>query len=323
MIKLKEYLRKNHPQLYLPLREKKNYLIDLFFIKNIPEIGYYKIFNINFTMDGIFFISSPKGLFLIKNNKLIQLLKGNYFGITLRKNNVYVYNQKRGFGRLIKLYCKDIENIKIKIEITYLPYGCHQIDIVDDDILITNTYHNEIIFYNLEKERITKKQIINGELNNKRKSLNYAHCNSIFSKDNSIYFMFHNETTKTNKSSQIAKYSKDFKSIEIFEIKAGNAHNIYIKDNEFLFCNSNNNSLMIKNKEPFKCDYFTRGLSISDDIILVGGSEISSREKRKYSSGKVFVLNNQYKKLGEFQVPAPVHDIRRLDKKDECLSQFN
>ncbi len=251
-------------------------------------------------------------------------MEGNFYGISKNKNYWYVYNRFSHKSRLIKMNIpNDVNNIELEIDFIGLPDGCHQIDFINSHLVITDTYNNKLIEYDPQQKIIVREIYTNGKLENGRSSDNYVHCNSIFKYKKNIYLMYHNETAKTDRESEIAIVKDDFTFNKLLKVKASSAHNIYIKDDIIYFCDSLNKSFVRDKEILFECDEFTRGLSVSDDYIAIGGSEFAKRDQRKLTEGTVYLLDNKYSYIGKIKMPAPVYEIRRVDKSDYCFSNYN
>ena len=252
---------------------------------------------------------------------------GSYYGMSYLNGRWYAYNRysrHKNNSRIIS-FCVglDKESINPKIEFRGLPSGCHQIDFIDNLLYITDSYNNRIIVFDPRIGKIINNYFPAGELHNGRKSSNYVHCNSIFNDNGKFHLVFHNETKKTGKKSEIVSADDDFCIISRHKTSAGNVHNIYRSNERTIYCNSHSGTLVVDDEEVFRCKYFTRGLSLSKDTVVVGGSEFADRKNRETSRGAVFFLDIGYDLIFEIQMPAPVFEIRRVDKIDYCLSNSN
>ncbi|MEZ5335189.1 MAG: hypothetical protein R2741_08120 [Methanolobus sp.] len=280
--------------------------------------------NIEGEVQGVYLIGTQKGLYILKNNNLSKLLDGRFYGITISSKKIYVF-EKTGTsnGRIIELEINN--NFEInkrgKVLINKLSPGCHQIDIVDDKLFIMDTYNNCILAYNLSDFSYNAYYPL-GKLDNGRKSNNYAHMNSLYHTENRFFVMCHNETSKTGRQSEILVLDSNLRKIEKIDTKASHAHNIVVLNNQFIYCDSTNNCLKVDNEIVFKGKHFTRGLSISKEHVLLGGSDHAKRADRTKVNGYIYVLNHDFSLFTQFLVPGMVQEIRRLDKPDISLSNY-
>lgn len=285
-----------------------------------------KIKKIEESARGIFLISTTTGLYLLEFDTIYRLLKGNCFGLTKSDNKIFIYQSFGPRGRIIQFSISKDHQISAEGQVWRkdLPGGCHQIDCVDDDLFVIDTYNNRILQYGINNHHKNEYYPL-GELSNGRKSENYAHINSIFRCDNDqcYYLLCHNETTKTNRNSSILVVNENFDKISEIQTKSGDAHNIVKLNGNLLYCDSLGMTLNKDHEVVFKADYMTRGLSITNEVILLGGSEFAPREKRDKSKGHLYILNHNFQLITSTDFPGPVREIRRLDGIDYGMSCSN
>ena len=147
--------------------------------------------------------------------------------------------------------------------------------------------------------------------------------NSILRHRGKFYVYCHNESTKTGRNSDIIVMTSLEKVDKTIPLDDENGHNIAIWNDRIYHCDSMNCKLRVDNRVVFECDTFTRGLSISEDTILLGGSDFAKREDREKSGGSIYILNSDHELVSSFKFPAMVQEIRRLDKPDLSLSRYS
>ena len=79
---------------------------------------------------------------------------------------------------------------------------------------------------------------------------------------------------------------------------------------------------MLGNTTVFSADSFLRGLAVTEDLVLVGGSELARRPDRRIGTGVIFILSHGFDLLGEIELPGAVHEIRRQSGIDFGMSSF-
>ncbi len=252
-------------------------------------------------------------MFLIINKKLILLISGEFFGITnFKKNKWLVFQKTSKTGRIIELEIIEEKVISITTKIDNISKGCHQILYNNEGLFITDTYNNGILHYKFIKEKFVLFNSFypNGSLINGRRSKNYSHINSIYKYKDFFILLFHNETTKTKKNSQIAITNNKFKIIKLIETKAGSAHDIYILNNKHLYCNTMQKTLILDNSIVYKANMLTRGLAVNNKYIVVGGSEYGKRELRNNLKGEIYILDLQFQLISTVTLQGMVQDIK-------------
>ena len=257
--------------------------------------------------------------------------KKGFYGITQNADLYFVFYITGLHGKIISFR---LDNNKVKdvtTRIKGLSKGVHQIDFIDSDLYVTNTYDNSILVYrdmqkkqDLHWKKYDKIIYPNGKIKNGRASNNYNHFNSIFRYKDNIYLIAHNETKKTNRESEI--YILDLinhNTIIKEKISGSNCHNIYKDNNKYMYCKSLEGVLNINNKDSiFHENQFTRGLSISNKYIILGGSEIQlKKEERKKTNGYIYVYRANLKLIETISINnTQIQEIRQIDQDEKTFS---
>jgi len=279
--------------------------------------------------------STSKGIFIFdkQNNISKQILKGHSYGITRSTN--YWFAQRtvnrsqplpkhKRVSNIIKF---DINNYSIKNLSTVvlgLQGEIHQIDLIGEQLYVPYTGYNRILNYNLCKNPL--KNISDFRSEKIELSIyEHSHLNSIYVNNHFIYCIAHNRTAHTNRSSELIRYSKLDKTINIQDLNAHSAHNIININRSIYFCDSNNNKLIKDNDVIFESNKLLRGLSMTDDRIYVGGSDIDFIGDKRYSSDvMVYILDIEGNQVGQLDFPGlgNIYEIRQLNGVDYSLSNW-
>jgi hypothetical protein len=278
--------------------------------------------------------TSSCGLLLYHHGKIFQLFdyKG-FYGITKDKDAWYAFHKTGWHGRIIRFKILNHAVHDCEVVIYGLSRGVHQIDIVNDQLMIADTYNNRIIVFDNYREisnafwRDTNHYVSypNGRLQQGRKSENYNHFNSIFASNNSIFVVAHNETYKTGKYSELYILDNKLNKLKTISLHGSNCHNYFRNSQDEVFCKSLEGTIVINNEEKFQVSMFTRGLSISPDLLVFGGSTIELiKEKRGNSDAKLFFCDKIHKIITEVKLKkTQVNEIRRVDTVDQGLTDGN
>lgn len=242
----------------------------------------------------------------------------------------YIFQKTGRNGRILRLSISKGRVQKSEIVVYGLSRGIHQIDIIKNKLMMTDTYNNRIIeienyssVYDCYWKNVSNSYWPNGKLNSGRDSHNYNHFNSIFGFEEDIYLIAHNETLKTGKKSEVYKLDSKLNLLTKETTNSTNSHNFYKNKEVEIFCASMENSLVVNMQEALNTDSFTRGLSVSDDYTIVGGSSIqASRSNRRSGIGEIYILATKAYKVS-FTIKGSlgqINEIRRVDKTDFSLS---
>lgn len=275
--------------------------------------------------------TSSRGLLLYYHGKIFQLFdcKG-FYGITKDNDVWYAFHKTGWHGRIIRFKILNHGVCDCEVVIYGLSRGVHQIDIVNDQLMIADTYNNRIVVFDhyrkiknaFWRDVCPRVYYPNGRLCKGRKSENYNHFNSIFAADNRIFVVAHNETYKTGKYSELYILDSKLNKVRTISLQGSNCHNYFRTLENEGYCKSLEGTIVINNEEKFDVKMFTRGLSISRDLLVFGGSTIELvRQKRGHSDSKLFFCNKTREITTEVKLKkTQVNEIRRVDAVDNGLT---
>ncbi|MFC0878034.1 hypothetical protein ACE01N_15665 [Saccharicrinis sp. FJH2] len=281
--------------------------------------------------------STSKGVYILdtKQNICKQILAGKFYGIT--KYNDFTFFARLGtkgersfpINNRVSEICYSkicdyrIENLQIALY--GIPSELHQIEIINDNLVFPHTGYNQILSIPLEKIFQTNKPLKIDSCHSIELELNeYSHLNSIFYLNERFYIIAHNYTMKTNRLSDLIVFNTITNKQETIHLNAHSAHNIFIKNGDMIYCDSNNKILMKNEKVLFTANKLLRGLSVTEKNSFVGGSDICFDNYERYSSNpSIYVLNNHGKLQSEyiFEELGDIYEIRQLYDKELSVIQ--
>ena len=281
-----------------------------------------------------FLFTAAKGVFLYSadDGKVGKILNGKYYGlakygdrwIIARSNN----KGRRTAGRLSDIFAialKGNQVIYYKPLLWGIPGEVHQIGILNDCLYIPHTGYNQILYVPLKVLFGAKfPKSIFACRSIKLKIPRPAHLNSFFydKEKHLIYLIAHNKTVYTGRCSDVLVCDEDFSKLDVVSTTGNSVHNVCSLDENIIYCDSINKKLIMGEKCIFEADKFLRGLSITDEYILVGGTDICpDRNKRISSESGIYVLNRQGELLTKmtFAELGGVYEIRQLSEFDYAM----
>ncbi len=274
--------------------------------------------------------TSHRGLLLYRDGQVFQLFPFlGFYGITMQRGVWYAFHKTGRHGRIISFRLDGDLITDAGTNVWGLSRGGHQIDFINDALYVTDTYNNAILRYddvetlrNVCWRRYSARLFPNGRLKHGRRSGNYNHFNSIYKYGDTIYLVAHNETRKTGRSSEIFLLDKDFQVKDIRRIDGSNCHNFYKDERLEIIGLSLEGAVQSNGMQVLQVGKFLRGISISDDYYVFGGSDIElDREKRGQTQGTIYVTDRGFNilltvKLSDTQI----QEIRRVDRPDYTFS---
>jgi hypothetical protein len=267
-----------------------------------------------------FIVATKAGLFLTSPRSWHRLTGGTWYGLTRYRDTILAYEQLDRWrtGRLMQISATGV----CRFPILRLPYGCHQIDVWRDELYIMDTYNNAVLRYGCTDWRLRAVYHPLGVLDRSRESANYGHLNSILFREKDVVIVAHNETTKTNRRSELIFCGHDFRLHERTSLDAGNAHNVAPQGSDLLICDSNGGRVISAGgRTQASLPLFTRGLSLTPDVIAVGESNVGAREDRESLGGAISYFYPDWTMIARQTMPAMVQDIRALRGPDTSLSE--
>ena len=267
-------------------------------------------------------VSTKRGLYFLSGGSVIRLLDGQCFGLSSFRGAWYVFQRMSCWsGRIVRFELSQEGMASPKSVIGRLSPGCHQIDFLGSQLYVMDTYSNRVLVFDAQSWRLVGEHFPAGKLDQGRQSDNYAHMNSVWSDGEDIWLMFHNETAKTGNRSELVRLDHQHRLVERIDTNAGNAHNVAMIRGEAIFCDSNDGTLVWGERPVYRTHEFTRGLSITDDTVLVGQSQYGQRHERERLAGSIAVLSRDFELRQVIPTPGMVQDIRTVNTADYAMSQ--
>lgn len=239
---------------------------------------------------------------------------GYYFGITHHQGTVVL--NTAGFLQYFNTQKKTIHTRnRLKQP--------HQIEWVGEQVLVTDTGSNSLAVFN-DQARLLKRIYLN-EIRQDDKDRGRAgnHFNSVHRVGERVYVVAHNY----ERPSEVWELTwPELEVVGNTATKASWAHNIWSGENGLVICDSRNGGLyevktgetLWKSSDPHA---FTRGLAVSEDLVLIGGSQYQERRERYWKSGKLWIVDRKTLKLQD-EIPLPgsgdVQELRIVGQPDEC-----
>ena len=280
-------------------------------------------------------VATREGLFAIHREGFARILRGQFFGLTVRQGLIYVFEAngplvaKKERGRILCLELAGQRIRRVRVVARGLDNGCHQIDFVGSRLVVTDTYNQALIL--LEEG-------VGGELEI-RETLHplgeaamdawddgYAHINSVTAHRGETYLLKHNGGFKTGRSSEMVRCDADWNVVETRKLPAAMGHNlVFLEDGRLLSCDSRGGVVVDVDGVVVNVGQgFTRGLSVGTEEVVVGESGVADRRTRQlFSSGKVVFFDRAFNRLAVLDLPAAPTEIRRIDGQDLSLANYD
>ena len=251
------------------------------------------------TIDVAFIFSAQNGLYLYKNKRIHKLMKGFFYGITYDDSYFYIVKQlsfenNQEYCSILKL-TKDFE-YHSELEIRtgnrkVFPIKSHQILLLGNTLWITNTRRNLIWLVDKNNGKLLHSLNLHGETDSTQND-NYKHYNSLYFDGKFMFVLAHGYR---NPSFFMKIDPNTMQMVSTVENIGRSAHNIVAFKEEIAYLNSGHGTFIVNGSPQFRTNKFLRGLALSKNFIIIGGSEFSPlRFFRNRYSASLFVLNRDF-----------------------------
>lgn len=277
-------------------------------------------------------VSSRQGLFVAGRKRYRKIMDGQFFGLTVRGSRLYAF-QAHGpqgsripRGRLLRLDIEGEQIVGARVVAKGLDNGCHQMDFVGDRLVLVDTYRQKVKVFG---EDFSQAQVLEplGPAEMRDWAAGYCHVNSVYGHGDDVYLLKHNDTHYTGRRSELVRCDQDLNVLEEVELVGGMCHNIvFLEDGRCLVCDSMGGTVIDQEGDVVidpGSSAFLRGLSVDEETIAIGESELADRRRRQlFSNGRIYFYDRDYRLQDVLDLPAAVLEIRRIDGKDLSLSNF-
>jgi sugar lactone lactonase YvrE len=272
-------------------------------------------------------VTSREGLFVVTPTSYKRVMRGAYFGLTVKDGVVYCFQScgpKRGGknGRILRIPIESGRLGRVRVIATGLDDGCHQIDFVGDDLLIVDCYNGRILRMDPATGRYEAFHPL-GELTRQVARDEY-HMNSVsLSPDGTIWALLHNTNRK---HSEVIVLDQQFAIVRRFTVDAACAHNIVFTNDELEYLIADSTGGKVLSAQRTVIDEGSmrfRGIALDHTTCAIGESLFSTRPFRRFVPGAIhFYDRATWTRQASLRLPAAPTDVRRIDGQDFSLSNY-
>lgn len=263
-------------------------------------------------------VSTPLHILLVDlstgSSTVLRTGDGYYFGITHQQKTFVLF-----VAGVLTYFNSSTNPISTKKRLQQ----AHQIEWVEDKILVTDTGNNSLAIFDSQARFLDRIYFNEIRQDDKDRGRLGNHFNSVHRVEDKVYVVAHNY----EKPSEVWVLGwPDLKILGKLETRAAWAHNVWQGEWGLVICDSKHGSLyeVSSGETIWRSDdpqAFTRGLAVSDDYIFVGSSIYQERKERFWKSGKLWILDRKTLRLLD-EIPLPgsgdIYDLRLVGQMDEC-----
>ncbi len=263
--------------------------------------------------DARFLFTSSSGVYLYDRGQIVRLISGFCFGICQNGSEFlctqeYYFDGKHAkylMTRILSFTLDGNRAVNAGLLRTGLPSGAHQIAMLDGHVVYLDGFNNLVVLCPVEPRPawgFNGATIWQPDLGQPEKS---KHINSIQLTDHEMLILAHNDFQSTGRNSALRTICKKTgKPLGWLDLPARSAHDIRSWQGSIYFCDSEGGNLVRDEEVVFHApdNLFTRGLMLTEELIVLGASERVHRSLREKTVAHLLFLSPDYKLLGRYQL---------------------
>jgi hypothetical protein len=265
-------------------------------------------------------VASPRGVFAISGDHSKTVVHGWFFGIHRHGDALFLF-ENCGYrdrtipkGRVVRIDLVGDRLGKATVLVKGLHSNCHQLAIIDGLLCVLDTANQAILRYTPDGRPVDVKRPFPPAAVNETTGA-YLHFNSVALVGDRIALMLHNGCAVPEKTSELAWLDRDWTLLQRHALPGFSCHDILEDETGILWHTASMSGEIIGSNGArinITDEKMTRGLAMNDDAMIVGVSNFGARHVRHALPGGVVILDRQFNKRIEIEVPGAPTDIIAL-----------
>lgn len=261
-------------------------------------------------------VASHRGLFAVSAKHAKTIAHGWFFGICRHRDDIYLFENcgERSpdrLGRIIGLQIVEGHLAGSRVVAAGLHNNCHQLTMIDERLCLLDTAGQAIIRFDIDGTVVDVQRPFAPAEPTSSKG-DYLHINSIAQIGGRIAIMLHNGKVRPEKQSELAWLDEHWRVQEREPVPGYSCHDIVEDEHGIRWhCASMSGEIVGSDGRRIKIsdDLMTRGLAITPEAVIVGVSTFGPRHVRETLNGGVVILDRNFRRRSEIQLPAGPADI--------------
>lgn len=168
----------------------------------------------------------------------------------------------------------------------------HQMTYANDGIYVANTFYNSVTYQTLDGS-------VRQEYHFYNSNTDTNHVNSVFPCGDLVLVMLHNHKRKSEVHILEHDLRRGFTPRHMIRLPDPSCHNVFVDDRHLYYCASGSRRFIVVDYRKRKivkdilASGHTKGLSVTDNHLVIGVSDHAEREARRSSRGQLLVLDRR------------------------------
>lgn len=267
-------------------------------------------------------VSTRAGLFAVSPHRWKRLCYGMFFGLVCRPDALFVFEscdlprERSSMGRILRFDRTQDGLSEGRILTQGLDNGCHQMDVIDDHLVLTDTYNQRLVLVPLHGGAAQEiYPLPRARLNDWGSG--YHHVNAILPVADHVLLLLHNGADPHCRS-EIRAFDREWSQAWSHQLPSPGCHDIALDgEGALVCCDSMAGAIMTSDgRGKVVSQMMTRGLSVDPSGMVVGSTQFAGRKDRGHASGMVSFLSPDLSAHRDLSLPSGPTAIRRWDQAD-------
>lgn len=168
----------------------------------------------------------------------------------------------------------------------------HQMTYANGGIYVANTFYNSVTYQTLDGS-------VRQEYHFYNSNTDTNHVNSVFPCGDLVLVMLHNFKQRSQVWVMEHDLRRGFTPRHVIHLADPSCHNVFVDDRHLYYCASGSRRFIVVDYRKHRivkdilASGHTKGLSVTDNHLVIGVSEHAEREARRASRGQLLVLDRR------------------------------
>ncbi|WP_327341327.1 hypothetical protein [Streptomyces europaeiscabiei] len=265
--------------------------------------------------DTPFAVTTSHGLLLWNGRHFRRVTRGPARGLTVRDGALWVFQRAGRHGRVLSVHLAG-DDVEVVPRIWGLPGNGHCIDFVDDELMVTDPSHNQVLAYRVGDDgpAVHAAHAARAFCLEDRTPRVPLRISALFRHGPLLFVMASKGRGHDSRQSEIWAFDSQSRLVTVVPAGGTHCHDLFFDGEQFVLCRSRERTVVRGPHPVYRADGFPRGLAVGEDRVLVGVSAYArSRYARETGAASVEFLDRDFRWQGRITLPrGQIRNVRLL-----------